>query len=488
MKLSAGSNLSPGQQKKTVIVPFFIAIGLVILIGIPFAVQATTTPRIAAGAAHVIALKSNGTVWSWGRNAMGQLGVGSTTDELSPRAVSATFGNLSSATAVASGFEHSMALKSDTTMVAWGNYSSGQLGNYNLTANAATPVSVVNSSDVNLTAVTSISAGYEHSIAIIGGTVYTWGDNFYGQLGYGTNVGTHTANSNPAPVTITGTPTITAIAAGSDFTLALDSSGTVWAWGNNSDGQLGQNPSTTSYSSTPTQISGLSNVKALAAGFAHALAVDSSGKVYAWGYNSAGQLGQDTSTASNYTPQIIASLSGLSVSAVSAGYAHSMALTSSGNVYAWGAGAAGQLGLGSSIIQGTTPQQVTATGFSGVSAISSGEFFSVAIDGSGNVWTWGENGNGELGNGGPTGVNVYTPTSISFSLGSTGSVLLGDMNNSGKITAGDALLALQYSVGINTLNLTSADALARGDVNSSGKVTAADALLILQKSVGISSY
>lgn len=482
-----GSNLSTGHQKKAARGPsLYIFICLSLLAFAPIVVQATTTPRVAAGAAHVIALKSNGSVWSWGNNMMGQLGVGSTTDELSPRAVSATFGTLSSATAVAAGETHSMALKSNTTMVAWGNYTSGQLGNSTITAIQATPVSVVDSSETAISNATAISAGSDHSVAIVGGTVYTWGDNFYGQLGSSTNVGTHTANSIPTAVAITGSPTITAVAAGSDFTLALDSSGNVWAWGHNNYGQLGN--SSTTNSSTPVQVTSLSNVTAIAAGWGHALAVKNDGTVWAWGWNFSGQLGNSTNFGIDTANSVAVQVAGLSgVKAVAAGRAHSMALTSSGTVYAWGGGAAGQLGLGSGVDQTTTPQQVTATSFTGVSAISAGEFFSVAIDGSGNVWTWGENGSGQLGNGGPIGVNVYAPASISFSLGST-STLLGDMNSSGKITAADALLALQYSVGINTLSLTSAEALARGDVNSSGKVTAADALLILQKSVGINSY
>lgn len=492
MESSTDSNPSAGQQKKIALVPLLAVIGLVMLISIPFAVQATTTPRIAAGVDHALALKSDGTVWAWGSNMTGQLGTGGATGSSSDDETAPTFGTLSSATAVAAGETHSMALKKDSTMVAWGNYSGGLLGNPNASG-ISTAVPVLNSSGASLSNATAIATGYDHSVALVGGAVYTWGDNYYGQLGLGNNatdVGTHTAHVTPTAVTITGTPTITAIAAGSDFTLALDSSGNVWAWGDNSYGQLG-NGSTSTNNPTPGQVTNLSGIKviAIAAGWAHALAVDNSGAVWAWGLNYSGQLGNSTnmnSYSGNPVPVKMAGLSG--ASAVSAGYIHSMALDGSGNVWAWGGNTSGQLGQDpmTPLISTDTPQKISA--LSGVSAISAGEFFSMALTSSGSVFTWGDNRSGQLGYTSGLGAYQFTPTAImNFNAGSTGSCnILGDMDCDGSVTPHDALLALQYSVDINPLGLTLAQALARGAMTPGETgLTPHDALLILKKSVGL---
>lgn len=182
------------------------------------------SPQVAAGDYHSLALKSDGTVWAWGYNVCGQLGDGTTTSKTTPVQV---FG-LTGITAIAGGGYHSLALKSDGTVWAWGDNGYGQLGDGTITQRIA-PVQVY-----GLTGITTIAAGNCHSLALkSNGTVWAWGWNGYGQLGDGTTTDKIT------PVQVSCLTGITTIAAGGISSLALKSDGTVWAWGDNYFGQLG---------------------------------------------------------------------------------------------------------------------------------------------------------------------------------------------------------------------------------------------------------
>ena len=143
-----------------------------------------------------------------------------------------------------------------------------------------------------------MAAGWYHSLALkADGTVWAWGYNFYGQLGNDTNAGKSTPN--PTPQQVLGLPAIIAIAAGESHSLALAADGTVWGWGWNYYGQLGTGTNNLNNSpNPPTQISGLSNVTAISAGGYHSLAMTSNGTVWAWGYNFYGQLGNSTNNSS----------------------------------------------------------------------------------------------------------------------------------------------------------------------------------------------
>jgi alpha-tubulin suppressor-like RCC1 family protein len=212
---------------------------------------------IAAGGAHSLALKADGTVWAWGDNSYDQLGDGTTfIDRNTPAQVS----SLSGVKAIAAGGAYSLALKADGTVWAWGEIISGQLGD-GTTANRSTPVQVS-----GLSGVKAIAAGDVHSLALkADGTVWAWGDNSHDQLGDGT-----TTNRN-TPVQVSSLSGVKAIAAGRVHSLALKEAGTVWAWGDNSYDQLGRG--TTIRRGTPVLVSGLSGVKAIAAGYNHSLAL-----------------------------------------------------------------------------------------------------------------------------------------------------------------------------------------------------------------------
>jgi regulator of chromosome condensation (RCC1) repeat-containing protein len=229
-------------------------------------------------------------VWAWGDNESGQLGNGTTTSTNVPVRLT-TLGNV---VAVAGGNQHSLALRSDGTVWAWGSGSNGQLGNNTRGVNKTTPVQVV-----GLTGVIGIAAGWNHSVALKSdGTVWAWGYGLFGQLGNGQTLDT------AVPVQVSGISNVTSIAAGFGHTLALKSDGTVWVWGNNGSGQLGNN--STLNSAVPVQVLNLSGVAEIAAGYVHNVARTSDARVWAWGDNTRGQLGNGSNVAySNIPVQVL---------------------------------------------------------------------------------------------------------------------------------------------------------------------------------------
>jgi len=276
----------------------------------------TNVMAVAGGSNYSVALTAGGNVWAWGTNIFGQLGIGNTSQQLSPVLLT----NLSGVTAIACGDYHSLALMSNGTVQAWGFNSSGQLGN-NSTTSSTTNVLVT-----NLTSVIAIAGGGSHSLALLSnGTVWAWGYNGYGQLGNNSTTSSH------MPVQVTNLTGVVAIAAGLNHSLALQSNGVVWAWGYGGDGQLGDNSTTSSH--VPVQVTNLTGVAAIAAGLNHSLALLTNGTVQAWGLNSSGQLGDGTTTERN-TSVAVTNLS--NVIALRAGGFGGVALESDGNVVVWG--------------------------------------------------------------------------------------------------------------------------------------------------------
>jgi alpha-tubulin suppressor-like RCC1 family protein len=248
--------------------------------------------------------------------------------------------NVSGAVAVAAGGSHSLALKTDGTVVAWGYNANGQLGNGNTTQQlTAVPAST-------LTDVTAISARASSSFALRSdGGVWSWGANGNGQLGSGNTT------SRSTPGQISGL-TATAISAGGTHALALLSDGTIKAWGYNLYGQVGDG--TTTQRTSPVAVSNLTNVVAIAAGGSHSLALLNDATVWAWGYNGLGQLGDGTTT-NRSTAVAVAGLP--AVASVSAGTNYSLAVGTDGSVWGWGANAARQLGDGTTTNR-STPVQI----------------------------------------------------------------------------------------------------------------------------------
>jgi alpha-tubulin suppressor-like RCC1 family protein len=408
---------------------------------------------IAAGLTHSLAVKSDGTVWSWGFNGSGQLGDGTFTQRMIPGPVSDPSGTgfLTGAAAVAAGSIYSLAIKADGAMLAWGNNTSGELGDGSVTLRV-TPVPV--SGLAAGSGVIAAAGGNSHSFALKqDGALLAWGANNAGQLGKGTFDG----QAQP----IEGLADIDAIAAGigGSHSLAHKSDGTVLAWGLNLNGQLGDG--TTSSKMAPVQVSGLgigSGVVAVAAGNAHSLALKADGTVLAWGSNTNGQLGDGTTSQKTTPVQVMGLGVNSGIMAIAAGNSFSVALGSDGSVWTWGQNTNGQLG-DATLAQRTSPVRVTGFGAgSGVVAIAAGNTHVIAVKSDGTAWAWGLNTNGQLGDGTfsqrTTPVQVRDVTGVGFltgiasvaagasftvARGSDGTVLAWGLNNAGQLGDGSLI-------------------------------------------------
>jgi alpha-tubulin suppressor-like RCC1 family protein len=284
--------------------------------------------------------------------------------------------------------------------------------------------------------VTQVAAGQDDSLVVTSsGQLYAFGSNYYGQLGSTTNTLTGSPNPTPTLVTLPGeVGTVTQIAAGSDDSLVATSSGQLYAFGDSHYGQLGTttNNSTDTPTPTPTLVTlpGQSGtVTQIAGGQDDSLAVTSSGQLYAFGFNDYGELGSATNSGTgnpNPTPTLV-TLPGESgpVTQIAAGQFHSLAVTSSGQLYAFGLNESGELGSATNsgmTSPNPTPELVTLPGEVGpVTQIATGEDHSLAVTSSGQLYAFGDNDDGELGiatNSGMTSPNP-TPTLVTLAPGTT---------------------------------------------------------------------
>lgn len=345
----------------------------------PSPVAVTGVPQfkqISAGGSHTVAVTGDGSVWAWGSNGGGELADGTVAVNNIPGAVQ----GLGKIAAVAVGAFHSLALAKDGSVWAWGGNANGALGNDTL-RNSALPQRIA-----GLTNVTAVSAGQDYSLGLdANGTVWSWGYAGAGRLGNGITSGNY-----PKPQPLTSFPGAIRISAGSEHALALRSDGSVWAWGLNNFGQVGDG--TTTDRSTPTRVADLSNIFAVAAGGFHSLALDRSGNVWAWGNNCCGQLG-DVSSPNSTVPVRIADL--VNVVAIAAGLKVSYAITTDGRVWAWGYNGEGELGAGT--ISAYTPHASPITDIANFQGISGGSGSAVALRTDGTVWAWGRNFEGQIG-------------------------------------------------------------------------------------------
>ncbi len=360
-----------------------------------FTVNTAVSSRIIidGGSSFTLAVTDSGTVKSWGRNYNGQLGDGSTDDTVLP----AVIPDLTDILEVAAGDLHSLALKNDGTVWSWGANSEGQLG-LGDTADRSSPVKL------DLEDIVSISAGMEHSMALgESGTVFTWGDNLNGQLG------DNSTDDRTAPVQVlledgeTPLSDIVEICASGHLSVALKDDGTVWTWGENGYGALGAGGvSERHYAS---QVSGVSGVIGISCGGTYSdgsnwcsvFVIQTDKTLKAWGYNRYGQLGDGNGSLSNkysYEPVNVSDITGV-VSVVS-GSTHEIALTESGEVWSWGNDSSGGLGNGD---EGSCLSPELIDGISGIKNIGSGSGHSMAMSADGDLYAWGSNWFGQLGDG-----------------------------------------------------------------------------------------
>ena len=360
--------------------------------------------QVDGGAFHTIALQNDGTVWAWGANWDGQLGDGSKIGRITPVRVK----SITDVVYVVAGDWHNLALKSDGTVWAWGDNSYGQLGDGS-TTDRVSPVQVL-----GLDSVVAISAGFGHNLALKSdGTVWAWGHNYWSQLGDYTDIDRHT----PVKV-ITQDPvgrpldSVVAIAAGFGHNLALKNDGTVWAWGFNSSGQIGIGP--LYEPSNLVQVPNLNSVIAVAAERFQSLALKSDGSVWEWGGSQT-----DWEGYSSDRPFQVHSLN--SVAAIAAADDHNFALKEDGTVWAWGDD--GRLG------DENTDPPVQVQDLRSVVSIATGDRHNLALKSDGTLWAWGDNTYGQLGDGTTTDrdvpVQVHLNQSGSFQLSDSESYQYG---------------------------------------------------------------
>jgi alpha-tubulin suppressor-like RCC1 family protein len=342
-----------------------------------------TVTAVASGYGHSVVLCSDGTLATWGWNDYGQLGNATGPSKFNPTPVAVRqSGVLAGKTviAVSAGGLHTVVLCSDGTLAAWGDNGYGQLGN-NSNTDSNVPVAVLRSGTLAGKTFVAVAAGYHHNLALCSdGTLAAWGWNADGQLG----INSKTNSTVPVPVYQDGTlagRSIVAMSAGIGHSLVLCSDGTLAAWGDNSYGQLGNNDNSRTGKLTPVPVdrSGLlagKTITAVTAGFSHNLAMCSDGTLATWGWNKDGQLGNNTTTDSSVPVAVSTSgvLAGKLPTAISAGYGHNLALCSDGTLAAWGYNPAGQLGNNTSI-GSTAPVAVTTSG------LAAGERFFLARSG-----------------------------------------------------------------------------------------------------------
>jgi alpha-tubulin suppressor-like RCC1 family protein len=379
---------------------------LVATLAIPSVAAAGSGAAAAAagGAGRPQAVALGGSLRAWGLNDFGQLGNDTTIGSDRPVKVQLPAG--ARVTSMRAGCGHTLALTTTGRVLAWGDNLDGKLGD-GTTTSSLTPVRVKLPAG---TKVKAIRAGCDHSLALTTkGHVLAWGFNAQGELGDGTT----TSSDTPVRVKLPKGTRVKAISAGDYHSLAFTGNGRLYAWGFNGEGALGDG--TTTDADTPVRVKLPTGTKVTltAAGLGHSLARTSTGRVLAWGDNTAGALGNGTTTSS-LTPVRVKLPTGTKVRALFAGCGQSLARTAKGHVLAWGDNGDGELGNGTTT-DSDTPVRVKLPAGTKVIAVAAGCRHNLALTAKGHVLAWGLNSDGELGNG--TTTNSDLPVRVKIPAG-----------------------------------------------------------------------
>ena len=300
-QLGTGQGYVPSSFRSTPVQTFFAT---------------TNWKQVSCGQRYTAAIKTDGTLWTWGRNNSGQLGNNTTTSRSTPVT---TFVGGNNWKQVSAGYTSPMAIKTDGTLWTWGRNLFAQIGD-NTTTNRLTPVTTF----AGGTNWKQVSAGYSHMSAIkTDGTLWTWGRNYAGSLGDNT-----TTQRNTPITTFAGGTNWKQVICGQFQTVAIKTDGTLWTWGYNSSGQLGVNDAGTTFSRTTpvTTFAGGTNWKQVAGGDSYTAAIKTDGTLWTWGINTSGPLGDNTTTT-RCTP-VTTFAGGTNWKQVSAGYNYTLAVTS----------------------------------------------------------------------------------------------------------------------------------------------------------------
>ncbi|BDR53554.1 hypothetical protein KIM372_14610 [Bombiscardovia nodaiensis] len=364
--------------------------------------------QVSAGWYHTLAIGSDGDLYAWGRNDAGQIGDDSTTNRLQPTKVITPNGV--KFLKISAGPSNSFALGSDNHWYAWGFNTSGQLGT-GTTSNQLKPQAI--SMPAGVGAYTQVSPGRDHTLAIgDNGTTYAWGANNSGQLG------DNTTSNKLSPVAVqtpAGVYQFTQVSAGSGHSIGIGDNGQAYSWGSNQYGQLGTPAINVGSTSTvPVQVQlpvGVSTFKQATATADWSLAISDTGRIYTWGYNGDYELGNGT-TVNQSLPAEPTIPSGITFTSVTTNSNSALSIGSNGSIYAWGYNASGQLGTGNQTTP-TRPIVVNPKPGTTFTKLLSGWKHAIGIASDGTIWTWGDNQYGQLGDkqGGSPGALSLTPVS-----------------------------------------------------------------------------
>ncbi len=340
-------------------------------------------------------IKTDGTLWGWGNNTYGQLGDGTNIDKNIPTQI----GTGTNWQSVCAGAYLSVGIKTDGTLWTWGSNGNGQLGtgtaSGNFSINVPTQVGVGTNWQSVSTNQGSVVMGIKTD-----GTLWAWGYNYYGALGDGTNI-----DKNIPTQIGTGT-NWQSISVGRQHSFGIKTDGTLWAWGRNIVGELGDG--TNIDKNIPTQIGTGINWQSISGGESHSKGIKTDGTLWAWGFNAVGQLGDGTFVNKNIPTQVGIGTNWVSVFGSAN---HSLGIKTDGTLWAWGVNDKGALGDGTLINKNIPIQVGTGTNWQ---YNSGGHLYSMGIKTDGTLWTWGFNGQGRLGDG--TSNDKSIPAEISCPL------------------------------------------------------------------------